>query len=86
MRKLIVCNFVTIDGYYESKDKTIDSMFEYYPKEYAGDQNFDIYNLLNANTTTSINNTCCTTTLTGWQAITSVMQARQVRIGVQFDW
>jgi len=45
MRKLIVCNFVTVDGYYESKDKTIDSMFEYYPKEYAGDQNFDIYNL-----------------------------------------
>jgi dihydrofolate reductase len=45
MRKLIVSNFVTIDGYYESKDKTIDSMFEYYPKEYAGDQHFDLYNL-----------------------------------------
>lgn len=45
MRKLIVCNFVTVDGYYESKDKTIDGLFEYYPQEYAGDQNFDIYNL-----------------------------------------
>ena len=46
----------------------------------------DIFNLLNANTTTSINNTCCSTALTGWQAITSVMQARQVRIGLQLDW
>jgi hypothetical protein len=46
----------------------------------------DIFNLLNANTTTSINNTCCSTALNGWQAITSVMQARQVRIGVQLDW
>lgn len=45
MRKLIVSNFVTVDGYYESKDKTIDGMFEYYPEDYAGDQNFDIYNL-----------------------------------------
>ena len=32
MRKLIVCNFVTVDGYYESKDKTIDSMFKYLPE------------------------------------------------------
>ena len=46
----------------------------------------DIFNLLNANTTTSINNTCCSTALNGWQAITSVMQARQVRIGLQLDW
>ncbi len=30
MRKLIVSNFVTVDGYYEAKDKTIDSLFEYY--------------------------------------------------------
>lgn len=44
MRKLIVDNFVTIDGYYESKDKTFDGMFEYYHKDYAGDQNFDYYN------------------------------------------
>ncbi|WP_029215038.1 dihydrofolate reductase family protein [Kallotenue papyrolyticum] len=44
MRKLIVSNFVTLDGYYESKDKTIDSLFEYYHEDYAGDQNFDYYN------------------------------------------
>jgi len=43
MRKLIVNNFVTMDGYYEAKDKTIDSLFEYYHEDYAGDQNFDNY-------------------------------------------
>ena len=43
MRKLIVSNFVTVDGYYEAKDKTIDGLFEYYHEDYAGDQNFDYY-------------------------------------------
>ncbi len=43
MRKLIVNNFVTVDGYYEAKDKTIDGLFEYYHDDYAGDQNFDYY-------------------------------------------
>jgi dihydrofolate reductase len=44
MRKLIVGNFVTVDGYYEAKDKTIDDLFEHYHKDYYGDQNFDYYN------------------------------------------
>jgi len=43
VRKLIVCNFVTVDGYYEARDKTIDSLFEYYHEDYAGDNNFDFY-------------------------------------------
>jgi dihydrofolate reductase len=43
MRKLIVNNFVTVDGYYEAKDKTIDGLFEFYHEDYAGDQNFDNY-------------------------------------------
>ena len=43
MRKLIVNNFVTVDGYYEAKDKTIDGLFEYYHDDYSGDQNFDYY-------------------------------------------
>ncbi len=43
MRKLIVCNFVTVDGYYEAKDKTIDGLFEHYHEDYFGDQNFDHY-------------------------------------------
>jgi dihydrofolate reductase len=44
MRKLIVSNFVTVDGYYEAKDKTIDGLFEHYHEDYSGDQNFDYYN------------------------------------------
>ena len=44
MRKLIVSNFVTLDGYYEGKDKRIDGLFDYYHEDYSGDQNFDFYN------------------------------------------
>ena len=44
MRKLIVNNFVTLDGYYEGKDKSINSLFDYYHEDYSGDQNFDFYN------------------------------------------
>ncbi len=43
MRKLIVSNFVTVDGYYESKDKTFDKFFDYYHPDYHGDDHFDFY-------------------------------------------
>lgn len=43
MRKLIVNNFVTVDGCYEAQDKTIDGLFEHYHRDYHGDQNFDHY-------------------------------------------
>ena len=44
MRKLIVSNFVTLDGYYEGKDKSINSLFDYYHEDYSGDDKFDFYN------------------------------------------
>jgi dihydrofolate reductase len=44
MRKLIVCNFVTVDGYYEGVDKSINSLYDYYHKDYHGDNSFDFYN------------------------------------------
>jgi len=44
MRKLIVSNFVTLDGYYEDKDKGLNSLFDYYHEDYYGDDNFDHYN------------------------------------------
>ena len=44
MRKLIVSNFVTLDGYYEGKNKSINSLFDYYHEDYQGDDNFDFYN------------------------------------------
>lgn len=45
MRKIIVDNFVTLDGYYEAKNKTFDAFFDYYHPDYAGDQSFDFYNV-----------------------------------------
>jgi dihydrofolate reductase len=44
MRKLIVNNFVTLDGFYEGKDKNIASLFDYYHADYSGDHSFDYYN------------------------------------------
>ena len=45
MRKLIVSNLVTLDGYYEGIDKSVDSLFDYFHEDYAGDQTFDAYML-----------------------------------------
>ena len=44
MRKLIVSNFLSVDGYYEGKDKSINSLYNYYHKDYYGDNSFDFYN------------------------------------------
>jgi len=44
MRKLVVSNFVTLDGHYEGKDKSINSLFDYFHDDYAGDDSFDFYN------------------------------------------
>lgn len=44
MRKLIVSNFVTLDGYYEGKDKTFDGFFDYQHDDYHSDDAFDHYN------------------------------------------
>ena len=44
MRRLIVSNFVTLDGYYEGPDKNINSLFEYNHADYSSDNAFDYYN------------------------------------------
>lgn len=44
MRKLIVSNFLTLDGFYEGKDKSINSLYDYYHEDYYGDDSFDFYN------------------------------------------
>ncbi|MCX6048753.1 MAG: dihydrofolate reductase family protein [Chloroflexi bacterium] len=44
MRKLIVSNLVTLDGYYEGKDRNLNALFDYFHEDYAGDENFDHYN------------------------------------------
>jgi dihydrofolate reductase len=45
MRKIIVSNLVTLDGYYDGKGKDLGPLFEYFHEDYAGDQIFDTYML-----------------------------------------
>jgi len=44
VRKLIVSNFLTLDGYYESVNKTFDRFFDYWHEDYAENEAFDEYN------------------------------------------
>src|SRR6266516_1918167 len=44
MRKLIVSNFQTLDGYYESTNKTFDRFFDYFHEDYGANLAFDEYN------------------------------------------
>ena len=44
MRKLIVSNFLTLDGLYEGRDKNIHSLYDHYHPDYYGDNTFDFYN------------------------------------------
>jgi hypothetical protein len=44
MRKLIVSNFLTLDGYYESANKTFDGFFDYWHQDYGANEAFDEYN------------------------------------------
>jgi dihydrofolate reductase len=44
MRKLIVSNFLTLDGYYESTNKTFDRFFDYWHEDYGENEAFDEYN------------------------------------------
>ena len=43
MRKLIVTNLVTLDGFYEGKDRSLEALFDYFHQDYQGDQTFDYY-------------------------------------------
>ena len=44
MRKLIVSNFLTLDGYYESVSRTFDRFFDYWHEDYGANEAFDEYN------------------------------------------
>jgi dihydrofolate reductase len=44
MRKLIVSNFLTLDGYYEAASKSFDRFFDYWHEDYGGNDAFDEYN------------------------------------------
>jgi dihydrofolate reductase len=44
MRKLIVCNLMSLDGYYEGPGKNVLALFEYRREDYPLDESFDVYN------------------------------------------
>lgn len=44
MRKLIVSNLLSLDGYYEGKDRNLNALFDYFHPDYAGDEHFAHYN------------------------------------------
>lgn len=44
MKKLIVCNAMSLDGYYEGPDKNVMALFDYRWKVYPTDESFDTYN------------------------------------------
>jgi len=43
-RKLIVCNAVSLDGFYEGPDKNVMPLFDYRFEAYPADESFDAYN------------------------------------------
>jgi hypothetical protein len=44
MRKLIVCNIISLDGYYEGPGKDVMPLFDYRREVYPMDESFDLYN------------------------------------------
>ena len=44
MRRIIVSNLVTLDGYYEGKGRSLPALFEYFHEDYSNDENLDHYN------------------------------------------
>lgn len=44
MRKLIVSNLISLDGYYEGRDRSLNALFDYFHADYFGDGSFDFYN------------------------------------------
>lgn len=44
MRKLIVTNIMSLDGYYEGPGKNVMALFDYRVEAYPLDESFDIYN------------------------------------------
>jgi hypothetical protein len=44
MRKLIVCNLMSLDGYYEGPGKNVMALFDYRRELYPQDESFNAYN------------------------------------------
>ena len=45
MRKVVVCNLMSLDGYYEAPGKDVMPLFDYRRESYPTDESFDAYNV-----------------------------------------
>ena len=81
MRKLIVSNFLTLDGLYEGKDKNIISLYDYYHKDYHGDDTFDFYNaeLLRTSDFLLLSHTAFLGNKKYWTSVPSNPEATEIR-------
>lgn len=81
MRKLIVSNFLTLDGLYEGKDKNIMSLYDYYHEDYHGDDTFDFYNaeLLRAADYLLLSHTAFLGNKEYWTSIPNNPEATEIR-------
>jgi dihydrofolate reductase len=81
MRKLIVCNFVTVDGYYEAADKGINSLYDYYHEDYHGDDSFDFYNaeLMRASDSLLLSHTAFLGNKEYWSSVLNDPKATEIR-------
>ena len=82
MRKLIVCNLVSLDGYYEGKDRNLGALFEYFHEDYSKDESFDSYNLERLHTADTLLLSGRTSSLgfkDYWTAVPNDPQATAVR-------
>jgi dihydrofolate reductase len=43
VRKVIVGNMMSLDGYYEGKDRSLGALFDYFHEDYSGDETLDQY-------------------------------------------
>lgn len=44
MRKIVVCNAMSLDGYYTGAGQNVMALFEYRREAYPGDESFELYN------------------------------------------
>jgi dihydrofolate reductase len=81
MRKIIVSNFVTVDGYYEAADKGINSLYDYYHEDYHGDDSFDFYNaeLMRASDSLLLSHTAFLGNKEYWSTVLNDPKATEIR-------
>ncbi len=81
MRKLIVSNFATVDGYFNGKNNTIDPLFQYRHEDYDNDDSYDYYNadLLRASDTLLLGRTSFLANKDYWTTLPDNPDATAIR-------